>query len=526
MKKFFTLVFTSLLFLQLSGQNVLTTPQPKDVLIEDFTGIYCPNCPDGHLFMDRLMKTHPGRIHCMSVHYGSYSLPHGEPGYMDFRTKEGEVLGTTYNAAFFPSGLVNRRNHEDLGGILLGRGQWGTASRYVCHETAPVNVWVKGVYEEATSTIHIDVELCYTAEVKAGSTTLSIALTQSHIAGPQSGTTEGSSGQYQHNHVLRAYITPLWGDAISENPVGQIIKRHYDYVLPKDFNGIPTDARFTELTAFVSDAESRDVLNVESTSVEAGDYELPLKATLVEYLITPLRNYGFNFFECYIDNDGSEPITSATFDVEFNEVLKTINWEGNIEGQSRGYVRFPVDWSKQGSENEYSIKLTGINGKAYKGNTISGEFNAMLKVKGDVTVNITTDNYADDNTFTLKNNDGDVLVEYGPYAEGVVDTYVETIHFDKEGIYCFEILDSWGNGMLTPRGRVKWYDNNGKLIAQNNEIHGYGYRIFFQYTPDTGIQVVGADGQDMKIYDILGREVNGEITEKGIYIINGKKYIK
>lgn len=460
----------------LHAQNVSTQPQLKNVLLEDFTGIRCGNCPDGHRYMERIMMAQPGRVHCIGVHYGSFAIAHADEP--DFLTDEGEAIGSYYGPTSFPSGMVNR--HEfDIEGTIMGRSNWALASRIMCHEIAPVNVWVESKYNKETNTVGVDVELCYTKTMEAGSTALCIALTQSNIMGPQSGGLVGD--EYIHNHVLRAYLTPVWGNSVDESTEGNVLKFHYDYVVPEKIKNVPMDPQNLSICAFVVDATSHEVLNVESTDVEYEGKSLPMEATLEAYKIIPVRNYGFNFFECYIKNGGTEPITSANFNVGLNGDVKTVNWTGNIPGLQRGYVRLPIDWSGQDTENDYTLTLTGINGESYNGGKLKGSFNSLLDVEGDLKMKITTDKYADDNTYRLLDVDGNVVEEYGPYEDGVARSYTETIHFPKSGVYCLEIADSWGNGILAPRGSVKWYDENDKLIAQNTEITDFGYRIFFNY---------------------------------------------
>ena len=41
----------------------------------------------------------------------------------------------------------------------------------------------------------------------------------------------------------------------------------------------------------------------------------------------------------------------------------------------------------------------------------------------------------------------------------------------------------------------------------------------------TGITYVGATTSSDKIYDLQGRQINS-ISNKGVYIINGRKYVK
>ena len=48
MKKILLSVFVLGALLSSAQTNVSTTPENKNVVLEEFTGISCPYCPDGH----------------------------------------------------------------------------------------------------------------------------------------------------------------------------------------------------------------------------------------------------------------------------------------------------------------------------------------------------------------------------------------------------------------------------------------------------------------------------------------------
>ena len=88
-------------------------------------------------------------------------------------------------------------------------------------------------------------------------------------------------------------------------------------------------------------------------------------------------------------------------------------------------------------------------------------------------------------------------------------------------------------------------DENGAYSLQYTPEEGKNYNVKFEkegYTPqtfdaaevpetvtlesiNTGISTIGADNADGRIYDIQGRELKS-VPEHGIYIQNGKKYVK
>ena len=53
--KFILSILLSALCLISTGQTIVsTTPENKNAILEEFTGIYCVFCPDGHLIANNL----------------------------------------------------------------------------------------------------------------------------------------------------------------------------------------------------------------------------------------------------------------------------------------------------------------------------------------------------------------------------------------------------------------------------------------------------------------------------------------
>ena len=85
---------------------VSTNPETKKVILEEYTGIHCPNCPDGHLKAQQLHDANPGEAFIICIHTGSYATPSaGEP---DFRVDPiGSNLAGATNLAGYPAGAIN-----------------------------------------------------------------------------------------------------------------------------------------------------------------------------------------------------------------------------------------------------------------------------------------------------------------------------------------------------------------------------------------------------------------------------------
>ena len=65
-----------------------TTPQYKNVILEEFTGIHCMFCPDGHVIAQNIKNVYPNDVFVLNLHTGGYAYPNqGEP---DFRVGEND----------------------------------------------------------------------------------------------------------------------------------------------------------------------------------------------------------------------------------------------------------------------------------------------------------------------------------------------------------------------------------------------------------------------------------------------------
>lgn len=144
MKKLLTL---SLLLPTLAfGQSLVgTTSENRTALLEDFTGIHCGYCPDGHAIMASIDEANPGKVSLVGVHAGGYAVPTGTQP--DFRTDEGTALDAFYSISGYPAGVINR--HEFNGNAEQNRGAWAGDVDQILAMPSPVNLGVESSYDES-----------------------------------------------------------------------------------------------------------------------------------------------------------------------------------------------------------------------------------------------------------------------------------------------------------------------------------------------------------------------------------------
>src|SRR5690554_5877125 len=119
---------------------VPTTPQNRNVVLEEFTGINCVYCPSGHAIAQAIQDANPDRVSLINIHVGSFAVP--SAGQPDFRTQWGNAILAQSGATGFPSGTVNR--HIFSGNqTVLNRGQWAGASNQILNLPSYVNIGVE-----------------------------------------------------------------------------------------------------------------------------------------------------------------------------------------------------------------------------------------------------------------------------------------------------------------------------------------------------------------------------------------------
>lgn len=499
--------------------HVSAEPQPRHAVIEEFTGIYCGNCPDGAEIVRLLQLAQPELIHAISIHSGHYADTEGNTALPYFITAAGDEIHNHYDVGFYPSGMVNRHSYLDQG-VVTNRNYWSSQCRQEVMQTAAMNLWMESHYEAATRVLSVDVE-GYAQE--AGKYALAIALVQNHIKGYQN----GASANYLHNHVLRDYVTPVWGDDLGNQEAGAYCQRHYEYVLPEVIGNVAVVPEELELVAMVLD-ENQSVVNAQDCLPESEDFDLPMQVQLEPYKVMPTRNWGFNYVKAYLLNRGTEAVTQATFDIMLNEQVVTTTWQGMAPGRARTEVMLPVDWlqTQDDDYNDYQIVLTEANGKSVTAdNEVKGSFSSLIEVTGNVTVKIKEDYQASDNRFCLYDSDGNLLQELGPYPDSTKQiTYEETLELQPGRIYCFVITDAWGNGIKNPLGSVKFYNEQGSLLVNQNDFNSFGYCVCFRTTQqEEGIGQIEQDEAATPSHFVWR---NGQLTictAQGAYTLQGQR---
>jgi hypothetical protein len=191
MKKITLIVLLFAIF-QMNAQTIVqTTPQNKKVILEEFTGVNCVYCPDGHTIANNIKAANPNNVFLINIHVGNFATP--SAGQPDFRTPFGTAIASQSGLTGYPSGTVNRTVFPSIGSTTaMGRGNWDSASSLVLAEPSYVNVATTASINVSTRVLTVLVEAYYTASSPVSSNRLNVAFLQNNTTGAQSSTQANS----------------------------------------------------------------------------------------------------------------------------------------------------------------------------------------------------------------------------------------------------------------------------------------------------------------------------------------------
>jgi len=237
-----------------SQTYVSTDSQDKNVILEEFTGVNCPNCPQGHVVANQILEDHPGRAWVVGFHpfNSNYTTPGaGQP---DFRRHHADSLYMTPycgSSRFMPSAFINRRVYNNE--RIQSRTVWANYTNQFLAEASPVNVGLATSYDETTKQLDILVEIYYTDDM-TDLNTLNVLFSESGMVAYQS----GGSANYIHKHVFRETFTAQWGDPISQQTTqGTFIQNTFTF----DNSAEEYDMAECEVLAYVVNSATTEIIS-------------------------------------------------------------------------------------------------------------------------------------------------------------------------------------------------------------------------------------------------------------------------
>ena len=172
--------------------------------------------------------------------------------------------------------------------------------------------------------------------------------------------------------------------------------------------------------------------------------------------------------EIVLGNLGQLNLTSATILYNVNGgANSSFNWTGNLATGASIAVTLPGITTPNGN-NVFNVSVTDPNGTTDENLTNNAGSSIFTAISGGNTLSftLTTDNYPEETTWQILDDNGVVLFSDGPYAQ--TQTTFNYSFCVGEGCYTLNVFDSFGDGMQFQGvvGNYTLTDQNGIVLAQ------------------------------------------------------------
>ncbi len=246
---------------------IIPEPRPPEeinrkVIIEEFTGVTCVNCPAGSAEIENLLAIYGDNLIPLSIHAGFFAEPDPSRSTQDFRTDAGDFLiGFLGEPQGYPSAVIDRKLLNGSNTLQQSpQGVWAGLIDQELALTAPLSMLLDTEYDDASREMLIEVSGIW-SESLSGNINLTVMIAENDIVEPQL-TPDGWDFEYKHKHALRDIVTGNGGDALASSPrTGDDYSQSYRYTLPEEYDAAAIDVIvFAHLVG-----EQLDILQAEST---------------------------------------------------------------------------------------------------------------------------------------------------------------------------------------------------------------------------------------------------------------------
>lgn len=499
------ILFACLLFIGIgtaaSAQTdtlVSKLPQNRAVLLEEYTGVKCSNCPDGHRIANNLAEKYPNRFYAVNIHASSFAEPYGS-GEPDFRTAYGETLMQNAGVTTLPSGAINRHVFQGEA-QALNRTSWEGYTEVCLEMPAYANIAGKATFDWQTRQLDVEVQVFFADNVPVEANRIHVVLLQNNIVGSQKNASNNPAQNlggnlYRHMHVFRDFITDEWGDEITGGTQGGFISRTYSKRLPERIRNIELRPDDLSVIVFVSE-DRNEVINVAEAPI--------LMKNGPGHLFAYRGGHQTTQRSCDQDIRVGFALENRTYQGEaIREIGFRLNTAGGAEAaeftlsiaDTFGYGDFidivsdPFPLPRLNTPDIVTLSVSSVNGKPYgfddqKTLRIPVSKYVAHTTEPVVEVHVWQDMFGSETQWSFQDEAGEVLAAEGPYEDlttlGVREHIkAVTLH---EGCHTFKITDANGDGIhnIFGEGHFSLNTPNGAVLAENDGRFGDSAFVFIK----------------------------------------------
>lgn len=250
----------------------------RNILLEDYTGHKCPNCPDAAYEAKMIESSNPDRVFVASIHASPTGLGNFQTVATDCGTvtnpqnefctqlycDEGITLGTAFGnggttVQFIgnPQGTINRITFSGST-MFQFKTEWAArVNEVISNNDLKVNIQAESNYYTETNGFYLHTEIEFLEDLTGDYNTV-VYLLENQVEATQDSMTVIIE-DYEHHSVFRGCLDGLaWGQPISgDHTAGQKSYFDYSYQLPSGQN----NTEF-HLLIYVYDTNTYEILQV------------------------------------------------------------------------------------------------------------------------------------------------------------------------------------------------------------------------------------------------------------------------
>jgi hypothetical protein len=246
--------------------SVTPSPQTKHILMEEATGVRCPNCPAGSELVHTLQGQYTNRIYAVSV-YSAFLNQFYPPALYNFNSTDADTLvtflGSTATGTMKPSAVIDRvpTNYAAGEPYFFNKEDWASIIASRITMTTPLNLELDVLPNGSDYYLKSKVTFTDTISVNLA---MSVYVLEDSVIDLQEFPSSVVKSDYVHNHILRKLVTPVSGSTFLGNiptkEKGRVFERTFEITLPSNV----LNKNHVKLLCFVhKTGASKEVLQVE-----------------------------------------------------------------------------------------------------------------------------------------------------------------------------------------------------------------------------------------------------------------------
>jgi len=242
----------------------------RNVLLEDYTGHTCINCPTAAVEAKTIENTDSSRIFVMSVHANTtsaYQLPELPHLPADHRTDAGNEYAQVFDIFFNPAGTINRvANNGDYYSFYA---DWAALTTDELAKTPDFNIQLQYNYYPTTNGLFLHTETEVLNDLSEEFNIIN-CLVRNNVVAPQILPGGAVEEDYDHHSMLTDNINGTWGDPIFDEGVIAGTKEYNNFTY--QLTDPTTDSTFNinnlSIITFICNRDTYEVMQVIKTNLQ------------------------------------------------------------------------------------------------------------------------------------------------------------------------------------------------------------------------------------------------------------------